>query len=227
MPHSYCLVLGKPELIAQLPDDEDTACSFFIEWRTHVSTLPLPVLIHRSFLPPQFACPHGERGFWSTVLVIIFSACLVLAMLYIVCMTLYNRYARHLRGFDQIPAPPRQLTRAFSAFGKFLSFLSKKLGLGENDGAGVGGRRGLNPNSHHWSDAALGVGGSRFGSGARLEEEEAMLGGGEYEEDEMLGDGDDLGDVGAAGAGRHVNPWHGSLAAGAGVAGDPAGTIRL
>jgi len=151
-------------------------------------------------------------------------------MLYIVFMTLYNRYARHLRGFDQIPAPPRQVTRAFSAFGKFLSILSKKLGLGEDDGAGAGGgrrRRGLNPNSHHWNDAALGVGGSRFGSGARLEEEEAMLGGGEYEEDEGLGDGDDLGDVGAAGAGRRVNPWHGSLAAGAGVAADPAGAIRL
>jgi cation-dependent mannose-6-phosphate receptor len=44
---------GKPELVAQAPDDDATACAFFIDWRTH------------------FACPHGEGGLFTSVIVII------------------------------------------------------------------------------------------------------------------------------------------------------------
>lgn len=146
---------GKPELVAQLPDDEDTACSFFIEWRTH------------------YACPHGERGFWSGLVVILFTTMLVFSMLYIVFRTLYNRYALHLRGFDQIPTAPRHLSDFFSTIGDCFSSAS----FGSS-------RLGLNLTSHHWGSSSSGpardiasrLGGSRFGSGSR-EEEEAILAG--------------------------------------------------
>jgi cation-dependent mannose-6-phosphate receptor len=138
---------------------------------------------------------------------------LIFGMVYIVFMTLYNRYALHLRGFDQIPTPPPRLARVFSAIGDCFSSLYSSAE-----------RRGLNPTSHHWGggrgrgvgDNGLGVGGSRFGSGARREEEEAMLGGEELDDDI----GDDLGDV---------NPWRkdqGTQAQGAGGV-DSAGVIRL
>jgi len=197
---------GKPELIAQLPDNEDTACSFYLEWRTH------------------FACPHGERGLLSSIIVILFSIIIILGMLYIVIMTLYNRYALHLRGFDQIPNPPTLLTRVFASIGDCFSSLS----------SGEGRSGGLNPTSHHWGGGGrsrggrgrdLGLGGSRFGSGARRvdEEEEAMLGGeGDVEEEEdaaVVGiAGDDLGDGGSG------NAWGRARGAG-GI--DSAGVIRL
>ncbi|CAL1694206.1 unnamed protein product [Somion occarium] len=75
---------GKPELIAQFPPQDDAACAFFVEWRTHV------------------ACPTHERGSWSfiAILATIFG---VLFMLYIIVGLLYNRFVLDLRGFDQIP----------------------------------------------------------------------------------------------------------------------------
>jgi len=134
-------------------------------------------------------------------------------MVYIVFMTLYNRYALHLRGFDQIPTPPPRLARVFSAIGDCFSSLyssAERRGF-KPDLAPLGRRTGA------WcGDSGLGVGGSRFGSGARREEEEAMLGGEELDDDV----GDDLGDV---------NPWRkdqGTQAQGAGGV-DSAGVIRL
>jgi hypothetical protein len=120
-------------------------------------------------------------------------------MLYIVFRTLYNRYALHLRGFDQIPTLPHQLTHFFSGIGDCFSSVSSKFGSSQH---------GLNPTSHHWGgrsgtgarDLASRIGGSRFGSGSR-EEEETML----AEEEGELEDGihgGDLGDISGGG-----NPW--------------------
>jgi hypothetical protein len=140
-------------------------------------------------------------------------------MIYIVFMTLYNRYALHLHGFDQIPSPPPQVSKFFSAIGEFFM-------------PSTGGR-GLNPSSHHWGGGSaggrgqggLGVGGSRFGSGARREgeeeEEEAMLGG--QEEEDV---GADLGDADVS-RGGNGNPWSREQGSGGGGVVDPAGIIRL
>ena len=94
------------------------------------------------------------------------------------------------------------------------------------------GGRGLNPTSHHWGGGSaggrghggLGLGGSRFGSGARREgeeEEEAMLGG--QEEEDV---GADLGDAGVN-RGGDGNPWSREQGSGDGGVVDPAGIIRL
>ncbi|KIL71248.1 hypothetical protein M378DRAFT_154764 [Amanita muscaria Koide BX008] len=76
---------GKPRLVAQLPPiDEDTACGFYFEWKTH------------------YACPtsgNSALGFFAVLAII----ALVLVVAYTVLGTLYNRYVLQLRGFDQIP----------------------------------------------------------------------------------------------------------------------------
>ncbi|KAJ3511454.1 hypothetical protein NLJ89_g4087 [Agrocybe chaxingu] len=77
---------GVPRLLVQLPPgDDDIACGFVIEWRTH------------------YACATSEGGgVWGifATLAVIF---LVLLMTYTVLGTLYNRFVLDLRGFDQIP----------------------------------------------------------------------------------------------------------------------------
>ncbi|KAJ3913078.1 mannose-6-phosphate receptor binding domain-containing protein [Lentinula edodes] len=77
---------GTPRLTAQWPPHNDElACVFFVEWRTH------------------YACPTGESGgpwgFFAVFAILV----TLLVMLYIVFGTLYNRYVLQLRGFDQIP----------------------------------------------------------------------------------------------------------------------------
>ncbi|KAF8737990.1 complex I 49 kDa subunit family, partial [Rhizoctonia solani] len=77
--------VGSPVLVAQLPPEDDQACAFFIEWRTHV------------------ACPTaksiGAGGF-----IAVFGAILLAAiMTYLVGATLYNRYVLGYRGIDQLP----------------------------------------------------------------------------------------------------------------------------
>ncbi|KAJ8081005.1 hypothetical protein PM082_017841 [Marasmius tenuissimus] len=76
---------GQPRLRAQLPTEDEQACGFFIEWKTH------------------FACPTGERsgpfGFLASLVVLL----VVIVMIYLLLGTLYNRYVLELRGFDQVP----------------------------------------------------------------------------------------------------------------------------
>lgn len=44
--NSYILVTGKPVLLGQWPSEEDRACHYEFEWRTHVSYLnPLDELV--------------------------------------------------------------------------------------------------------------------------------------------------------------------------------------
>ncbi|KAF8604915.1 mannose 6-phosphate receptor domain-containing protein [Ceratobasidium sp. AG-I] len=77
--------VGSPFLVAQLPPEDDQACAFFLEWRTHV------------------ACPTaksaGAGGF-----IAVFGAILLAAILtYLVAATLYNRFVLGYRGLDQLP----------------------------------------------------------------------------------------------------------------------------
>jgi len=76
---------GKPELLAQLPPDDDAACAFLIEWRTHV------------------ACPTHEKTGSIGFLTVLAALLATVFMLYILVGTWYNRYVSELRGFDQIP----------------------------------------------------------------------------------------------------------------------------
>jgi len=76
---------GSPQLVAQLPSDESSACAFFVEWRTHV------------------ACPTTV-GTGAGRLIVIFTSIVFVAFLaYIFAGTLYNRYVLGYRGWDQIP----------------------------------------------------------------------------------------------------------------------------
>ncbi|KAG5651212.1 hypothetical protein H0H81_009459 [Sphagnurus paluster] len=97
---------GTPRLIAQLPPgDDEEACAFFLEWRTHVAcptndpgsalgffsfTILLQVAIFYCADPSSAALTHHNR-------------IISLAILYLVAGTLYNRFVLRLRGVDQIP----------------------------------------------------------------------------------------------------------------------------
>ncbi|KAI0962279.1 hypothetical protein AcW1_001136 [Taiwanofungus camphoratus] len=76
---------GRPELVAQLPQDDESACAFFIEWRTHI------------------ACPTHEKGGPWGFLAILAAILATAFMIYILVGTFYNRYVLELRGLDQIP----------------------------------------------------------------------------------------------------------------------------
>ncbi|KAJ8507698.1 hypothetical protein ONZ45_g9948 [Pleurotus djamor] len=75
---------GTPNLVAQFPPEDDLACGFYVEWRTHV------------------ACPTGERGVAGVFSMFLMTA-LILTMLYLVIGILHNRFVLHLQGYDQIP----------------------------------------------------------------------------------------------------------------------------
>ena len=61
-PQLTCLAFpkGKPKMIATLPPDEESACAFFVEWRTEVCAEEsdrtkgsgLPMLLSRGRVPP-------------------------------------------------------------------------------------------------------------------------------------------------------------------------------
>ncbi|KAH8094614.1 mannose-6-phosphate receptor binding domain-containing protein [Cristinia sonorae] len=76
--------MGQPQLIAQLPPSDESACAFFIEWRTHV------------------ACPTHENGSWGFMSILATIVGIVFG-LYIVCSVFYNYFVLQLRGFDLVP----------------------------------------------------------------------------------------------------------------------------
>ncbi|KAK2462896.1 hypothetical protein APHAL10511_005094 [Amanita phalloides] len=132
---------GAPRLVAQMPpNDENAACAFYFEWRTH------------------HACPTSESaawGFFTTLAMLI----LVIVMGYTILGTLYNRYVLHLRGYDQIPqfsmeSMKYHVVEAFDWLKDMITILYANSHIGgENDG-GLPLRRpggsadGLNPLSH-------------------------------------------------------------------------------
>ncbi|KAL5640022.1 hypothetical protein ACGC1H_007355 [Rhizoctonia solani] len=113
--------VGSPVLVAQLPPEDDQACAFFIEWRTHV------------------ACPTakatGAGGF-----IAVFGAILLAAiMTYLVGATLYNRYVLGYRGIDQLPTASPLTSTAFT---DCFYFIKDNFGP-RNDGfVSTGPRRG-------------------------------------------------------------------------------------
>ncbi|KAF8514281.1 mannose-6-phosphate receptor binding domain-containing protein [Gautieria morchelliformis] len=77
--------VGSPQLVAQLPPDDESSCAFFFEWRTHV------------------ACPTAAPSGKGSVIAILAAVALILLLSYIVAGVLYRRFALGYRGFDQFP----------------------------------------------------------------------------------------------------------------------------
>ncbi|KAG8791302.1 hypothetical protein FRC12_009627 [Ceratobasidium sp. 428] len=93
---------GSPVLVAQLPPEDDKACAFFFEWRTHV------------------ACPTA-KSVGAGGLVAVFGAILLAAILtYLVGATLYNRFVLGYRGLDQLPTVSPLSATAFTDCAYFI-----------------------------------------------------------------------------------------------------------
>lgn len=63
---------GKPELIAQLPPEDENACAYFIEWRTKVRALPYVFSEGAFNSASQHACAVPDRyAYWKTAIMLI------------------------------------------------------------------------------------------------------------------------------------------------------------
>jgi len=103
---------GTPKLVAQLPADDDKACAFFVEWRTHI------------------ACPtHKPGGMWGPVTVFL-AIIFVTFLCYFGAAIFYNRVVLGLRGREQLPT--------FSLYGLYSlkDFLVSCLGRRRNEPSG-------------------------------------------------------------------------------------------
>ncbi|KAI5115663.1 hypothetical protein M0805_004101 [Coniferiporia weirii] len=179
---------GKPQLIAQLPPEDDDACAFFIEWRT------------------SYACPIPDRyAYWKTALmVIVILLALVLTGLALLALRklIERRRVSDSDTYGALPlsGPHRRWYSAFtpSAFAERARDFGRLL-----KGQDPWGNPSQNGNGGHASGDARGWGWRpSFGWGQRgrrgfsrlprtAEEEAAMMGGGpfsvddEEEEEEM------------------------------------------
>ncbi|PVF96102.1 mannose 6-phosphate receptor domain-containing protein [Serendipita vermifera] len=131
---------GQPRLIAQFPQDDEHACAFSFEWRT------------------PYACPSGRKPAGILHLFILFGVFILIAILvYLACITLYNRFFLGLRGWDQFPSVP------WLSPLRFFNWLHDKIS-GRGDGF-VGGP-GLRSNSYG-SNSSSNAGASRWGGNNR------------------------------------------------------------
>ncbi|KIJ66586.1 hypothetical protein HYDPIDRAFT_109650 [Hydnomerulius pinastri MD-312] len=133
---------GKPVLLDQWPSEDDKACHYELEWRTH------------------YACPTGERGVFSGLIVFLVMTAMILIMVFIVVSTLYNRFVLRLSGFDQMPK--FSFSHAHEILDVYADFIRSLLDRFSSSSSSWRDRgfRNLNPASHHWTSR---------------EEEEAMI----------------------------------------------------
>ncbi|KAG1747705.1 mannose-6-phosphate receptor binding domain-containing protein [Suillus lakei] len=123
---------GKPVVISQFPEDDNQACQYTVEWRTH------------------FACPTGERGLISGLIVSSVITMMILLMLFIVSSTLYNRFVLRKRGFDQLARPSKIHLLELVDFCMEL-FRSAVDNVRSSGSRWARSARDLNPASHQWS----------------------------------------------------------------------------
>jgi len=122
---------GKPVLLAQWPSEEDKACHYEFEWRTH------------------YACPVGERGFIGGLLVFLTISVMILVMGFIVISTIYNRFVLRRTGFDQLPKFTISHAREiWDVCSEFLHSLADYVAAAWNTRRRF---RNVNPTSHHWT----------------------------------------------------------------------------
>ncbi|KIK94506.1 hypothetical protein PAXRUDRAFT_827915 [Paxillus rubicundulus Ve08.2h10] len=124
---------GRPVLLAQWPSEEDKACNYELEWRTH------------------YACPTGERGLFGGLIVFCMVMATILLMSFVVISTLYNRFVLRLSGYDQMPkftfSHVREIWDVCSEFLRsMLDLLVAQSRSWRSKGYGN-----LNPTSHHWT----------------------------------------------------------------------------
>ncbi|KAJ8584103.1 mannose 6-phosphate receptor domain-containing protein [Rhizopogon salebrosus TDB-379] len=124
---------GNPVVISQWPEDDDQACQYTLEWRTH------------------FACPTGERGLMSGIIVFIVITVMIFFMLFIVASTLYNRFVLRKRGFDQLAQLSKDhLLEVMEFCADLFRSILDNIRSSSHTWAGSGSRD-LNSTSHHWS----------------------------------------------------------------------------
>lgn len=123
---------GKPVVISQFPEDDNQACQYTIDWRTH------------------FACPTGERGFISGFVVFLVIIVMIFLMLLIVSSTLYNRFVLRKRGFDQLAWLSKVHLLELMDFCVEL-FRSTADNVRSSGNRWARSTRNLNPTSHQWS----------------------------------------------------------------------------
>ncbi|EMD32523.1 hypothetical protein CERSUDRAFT_118565 [Gelatoporia subvermispora B] len=143
---------GKPELVAQLPPDDASACAFFIEWRTHV------------------ACPTREKGSSWGVFSILALILGILLALYLILGTLYNRYVLQLQGLEQLPR--------FGFVGEFMEFLRSCAARVKDQSSDTWQSRGSG--SGRWGSGggwSRGAANGYRGLANSREEQEAIIGG--------------------------------------------------
>jgi len=76
---------GHPELVAQLPPNDSSACAFLFEWRTPA------------------ACPTTKRTGVTGVVTVFASILFVAFLVYIIGATAYNHLVLDLRGWEMLP----------------------------------------------------------------------------------------------------------------------------
>ncbi|CAG7853859.1 SubName: Full=Uncharacterized protein {ECO:0000313/EMBL:CCA70137.1} [Serendipita indica DSM 11827] len=157
---------GNPKLIAQFPGDDEHACAFSFEWKT------------------PYACPSGRKPAGILHLLILFLTFVLIAVLvWLICLTLYNRFFLGLRGWDQFPSVP------WLSPLRFFNWLHDKItGRGDgfvggpglrfgssngNTGWGSGGSTGRRFPKWRWG--GWGRQSTRDGYGRLPEEEEGIL----------------------------------------------------
>lgn len=123
---------GKPMVISQFPEDDNQACQYTVEWRTH------------------FACPTGERGLISGLIVFLVIIMMIFLMLLVVSSTLYNRFVLRKRGFDQLAWFSKVHLLELMDFCIEL-FRSTVDNVRSSGNRWARSTRNLNPASHQWS----------------------------------------------------------------------------
>lgn len=123
---------GSPVVISQWPEDDEQACQYTLEWRTH------------------FACPAGERGLISGIIIFMVITVMILFMLFIVASTLYNRFVLRKRGFDQLAQLSKDHLLEVMEFCTDL-FRSIVDNIRSSSHTWSSSGRNLNSASHHWS----------------------------------------------------------------------------
>lgn len=160
---------GTPQLIAELPPQDETACAFFIEWRTHV------------------ACPVAEPGSSLGIIVVIIMIVIGVFLLYLVFSVVYNRFALNRRGFSQLPQTP--FSSPSSPVATFLDYfhdLCDRVGFtrdrwaSDHSWPGFANRDHFErlPTSHEEAQGMLNSGSGRRHSGEEDEEDETSHPGG-------------------------------------------------
>jgi len=142
---------GEPKLIAELPPQDENACAFFVEWRTHV------------------ACPASKPGsVWGVITVVIMSI-IGGFLVYLILRVAYNRFVLKEQGFGQIPSLPFSSSFSLGGVFEFFHDTCDRMGFTRDRWA----------NEHNWRGFSSGGGSNAFERlPSSHEEAQSMLGNG-------------------------------------------------